>query len=73
MLAGPDTRLEQVYAQAGLGGLLRRNNRRVVLAEILRQAVDTAHHLGASALARRAETELQRHRGQTPPSAARRA
>ena len=30
-----------------------------VARQILRQAVDTAHHLGASALARRAETELR--------------
>jgi DNA-binding CsgD family transcriptional regulator len=59
VLAGPDTRLEQTRAQADLGGLLRRNNQRVVARQILRQAVDTAHHLGASALARRAETELR--------------
>ena len=59
VLAGPDTRLEQAHAQADLGGLLRRNNQRVVARQILRQVVDTAHHLGASALARRAETELR--------------
>ena len=39
--------------------LLRRTNRRVEARELLRQAVDTAHHLGAAALAERAEIELR--------------
>ncbi len=59
MLAGPDTRLEQARALADLGALLRRSNHRVEARQLLRQAVDTAHHLGAEALALRAETELR--------------
>ena len=59
VLAGPDTRLEQARALADLGALLRRSNRRVEARHLLRQAVDTAHHLGAEALALRAETELR--------------
>jgi DNA-binding CsgD family transcriptional regulator len=59
VLAGPETRLEHARALADLGALLRRSNRRVEARELLRQAVDTAHHLGAEALAVRAETELR--------------
>jgi DNA-binding CsgD family transcriptional regulator len=59
VLAGPDTRLEHARAQADLGALLRRSNRRVEARRLLRPAVDTAHHLGAEALALRAETELR--------------
>jgi DNA-binding NarL/FixJ family response regulator len=59
VLAGPDTRLEQARALADLGSLLRRNNRRVEARQLLRQAVDAAHHAGAAALARQAETELR--------------
>jgi DNA-binding NarL/FixJ family response regulator len=59
VLAGPDTRLEQARALADLGALLRRSNHRVEARQLLRQAVDAAHHLGAGALARRAETELR--------------
>jgi DNA-binding CsgD family transcriptional regulator len=59
VLAGPDTRLEQARARADLGALLRRGNHRVEARQVLRQAVDTAHHLGAEALALRAETELR--------------
>jgi DNA-binding CsgD family transcriptional regulator/transposase-like protein len=59
VLVGPDTRLENARAQADLGALLRRRNRRVDARQLLRQAVDTAHHLGATALAERAETELR--------------
>ena len=59
MLAGPDTRLEHARALADLGALLRRGNRRAEARQLLRQAVDTAHHLGAEALALRAETELR--------------
>jgi DNA-binding NarL/FixJ family response regulator len=58
VLAGPDTRLEQARALADLGALLRRSNHRVEARQLLRQAVDSAHHLGAEALAQRAETEL---------------
>jgi DNA-binding CsgD family transcriptional regulator len=59
VLAGPDTRLEHARALADLGGLLRRGNHRVEARQLLRQAVDTAHHLGAEALALQAETELR--------------
>jgi DNA-binding CsgD family transcriptional regulator len=59
VLAGPDTRLEHARATADLGALLRRKNHRVEARALLRQAVDTAHHLGAEALAQRAETELR--------------
>jgi ATP/maltotriose-dependent transcriptional regulator MalT len=59
VLVGRDTRLEQARAQTDLGALLRRGNHRVEARDPLRQAVDTAHHLGATALAERAETELR--------------
>ncbi len=59
VLSGPDTRLECARALADLGALLRRSNRRVEARQLLRQAVDIAHHLGADALAQRAETELR--------------
>ena len=59
VLAGSDSRLEHARAQTDLGAFLRRANRRVEARELLRQAVDTAHHLGAVALAERAETELR--------------
>jgi DNA-binding CsgD family transcriptional regulator len=59
VLAGPDTRLEQARALADLGALLRRGNHRVEARQLLRQAVDTAHRVGAEALAQRAETELR--------------
>jgi DNA-binding CsgD family transcriptional regulator len=59
ILTGSDTRLEHARALTDLGALLRRANRRAEAREFLRQAVDTAHHLGAAALAERAETELR--------------
>ncbi len=59
VLAGPDTRLEQARALADLGAHLRRSNHRVEARLVLREAVDTAHHLGAEALALRAEAELR--------------
>jgi DNA-binding CsgD family transcriptional regulator len=59
VLAGPDTRLERARALTDLGALLRRGNHRAEARQLLRQAVDTAHHLGAEALALRAETELR--------------
>ena len=59
VLDGPDTRLEQARALADLGALLRRGNRRVDAREVLRRAVDAAHHAGARPLAERAETELR--------------
>jgi DNA-binding CsgD family transcriptional regulator len=59
VLAGPDTKLEMARTLADLGALLRRGNHRVEARELLRQAVDIAHHLAATALAQRAETELR--------------
>jgi DNA-binding CsgD family transcriptional regulator len=59
VLAGPDTRLQQAGALADLGALLRRRNHRIEARHLLRQAVDAAHHLGATALATQAETELR--------------
>jgi DNA-binding CsgD family transcriptional regulator len=59
VLAGPDTRLEQARALADLGALLRRANRRVEARPLLRQAVDAAHHLGATVLGERADAELR--------------
>jgi DNA-binding CsgD family transcriptional regulator/tetratricopeptide (TPR) repeat protein len=59
VLGGPDNRLEHARALADLGALLRRSNHRVEARALLRQAVDTAHHLGAEALTLRAETELR--------------
>jgi DNA-binding CsgD family transcriptional regulator len=59
VLAGPNTQLEHARALADLGALLRRDNHRVLARELLRRAVDAAHHLGAGALARQAETELR--------------
>jgi DNA-binding CsgD family transcriptional regulator/tetratricopeptide (TPR) repeat protein len=59
VLAGPDARLERARALADLGAMLRRSNRRVEARLVLRQAVDTAHRVGAEPIARRAETELR--------------
>ena len=59
VLAGPDTRLERARAMTDLGALLRRSNRRVEARQVLRQAIETAHHLGATSLAGLAETELR--------------
>ena len=59
VLAGPDTRLEQARALADLGAMRRRSNHRVEARQLLRQAIDAAHHLGAGALAQQAETELR--------------
>ena len=59
ILDGDDTRLEQARALTDLGALLRRGNRRADARPLLRQALDSAHHIGATALANRAETELR--------------
>ena len=59
VLAGRDTRLEQARALADLGALLRRSNHRAEARQLLRRAIDTAHHLGAETLALQAETELR--------------
>jgi DNA-binding CsgD family transcriptional regulator len=54
-----DAKLERARALADLGALLRRRNRRTEARELLREALDAAHRLGAKALADRAETELR--------------
>ena len=59
VLAGADARVEHIRAQADLGAHLRRANRRGEAREHLRAALDAAHHVGAGALAARAETELR--------------
>ena len=59
VLGGDDARLERAHALTDLGAMLRRGNRRVDARQLLREAVDAAHHLGAMPLAERAETELR--------------
>jgi DNA-binding CsgD family transcriptional regulator len=54
-----DARIERARALADLGALLRRRNRRTEARELLREALDAAHRLGAKALADQAETELR--------------
>jgi len=54
-----DARLERARALADLGALLRRRNRRTEARELLREALDAAHHAGAERLAQQAETELR--------------
>jgi DNA-binding CsgD family transcriptional regulator len=52
-------RLERARALTDLGALLRRRNRRTEARELLREALDAAHHAGAKPLAEEAETELR--------------
>jgi DNA-binding CsgD family transcriptional regulator len=59
VLAGADTRLEQARARTDLGAVLRRSNRRVEARDMLRQAVDAAHRVGAEPLAHQAATEMR--------------
>ena len=54
-----DARQEQARALADLGALLRRRNRRSEARELLRVALDSAHHSGAKLLAAQAEVELR--------------
>jgi DNA-binding CsgD family transcriptional regulator len=54
-----DARLERARALTDLGALLRRRNRRTEARELLREALDAAHHAGAKPLERQAETELR--------------
>jgi ATP/maltotriose-dependent transcriptional regulator MalT len=54
-----DATLERAHALADLGAMLRRRNRRTEARELLRKALDAAHHIGARPLAKRAETELR--------------
>jgi DNA-binding CsgD family transcriptional regulator len=54
-----DARLERARALVDLGAMVRRRNRRTDAREILRDALDAAHRIGARPLAERAETELR--------------
>jgi len=54
-----DAKLERARALVDLGAMLRRRNRRMEARELLRDALDAAHHIGAPLLAERAETELR--------------
>jgi DNA-binding CsgD family transcriptional regulator len=56
---GGDAVLERARALADLGALLRRRNRRSEARELLREALDASHRLGAARLASYAETELR--------------
>jgi DNA-binding CsgD family transcriptional regulator len=51
--------LERARVLADLGAMLRRRNRRSEARELLREALDAAHHSGARPLAEYAETELR--------------
>jgi DNA-binding CsgD family transcriptional regulator len=51
--------LERARALADLGAMLRRRNRRTQAKELLREALDIAHRVGAVRLAAQAETELR--------------
>ena len=52
-------KLDHARSLAELGALLRRANRRSEAREVLREALDNAHRLGARPLAERAEAELR--------------
>jgi DNA-binding CsgD family transcriptional regulator len=54
-----DARLERARALTDLGAMLRRRNRRTEARALLREALDSAHRLGAERLAEQAETELR--------------
>jgi DNA-binding CsgD family transcriptional regulator/tetratricopeptide (TPR) repeat protein len=54
-----NARLERARAQADLGAMLRRRNRRTEARELLREALDVAGRAGAKPLAEQAETELR--------------
>jgi DNA-binding CsgD family transcriptional regulator len=56
---GADARLERARALADLGAMLRRRNRRTEARDLLRDALDSAHRIGARPLAERAEIELR--------------
>jgi DNA-binding CsgD family transcriptional regulator len=56
---GCEARLERARALADLGAMLRRRNRRTEARELLREALDAAHRVGAKPLADQAETELR--------------
>ena len=52
-------KLDHARSLVDLGALLRRANKRSEARDVLRQALDIAHRLGARPLAERAETELR--------------
>ena len=52
-------KLERSRALADLGAMLRRRNRRTEARQLLREALDTAHRVGAARLAEYAEIELR--------------
>jgi DNA-binding CsgD family transcriptional regulator len=54
-----DAKLQRARVLTDLGAMLRRRNRRVQARELLREALDVAHRLGARPLAQRTETELR--------------
>jgi DNA-binding CsgD family transcriptional regulator len=54
-----DARLERARALADLGALVRRRNRRSEARQLLREALDGAHRVGARGIAERAETDLR--------------
>jgi class 3 adenylate cyclase/DNA-binding CsgD family transcriptional regulator len=58
ILAGSSARLEYAKALVELGAALRRGNRRADARGHLRQGLELAHKLGATALESRAQTEL---------------
>jgi len=58
ILADSQWRLEHAKALVELGAALRRGNKRSDSREFLRQGLELAHKLGASALEERAQTEL---------------
>lgn len=57
-LAGSSARLEHARALVDLGAALRRSGRRTQARDALRPALEAAHTCGATALERRARTEL---------------
>jgi DNA-binding CsgD family transcriptional regulator len=58
VLAESQTRLEHARSLVELGAALRRGNKRSDSREFLRQGLELAHKLGATALEERAQTEL---------------
>jgi DNA-binding CsgD family transcriptional regulator len=59
VLAATDAALDHASALTALGASLRRRNRRREARELLREALDLAHRVGARPLAAHAETELR--------------
>jgi DNA-binding CsgD family transcriptional regulator len=58
VLEGSQARLEYARSLVELGAALRRSNKRAESREFLRQGLELAHKLGASALEEHAQTEL---------------